>query len=253
MIRGCTKIGKSRKSSYLFGPWDSLSVGLSHCYVVNQRAVKTEIAVLRSEPSVVLAIPNRWVSESACPGGCRANNEIKTPKFQIRNRIVPRQLVPHTMWRMSKLDAVAFIVRSSAGRQARWRAKRGCGDRRTACRNHQGRAGTGTGREPPVAPAPTRSREGACSPGESVKSAQTKAASEVARLKEKNKELQIKLRHMWDWHNNEITKAGGLTFKASSLIAKALHPDSMPSEEVRLEAFKAFSAWKGDRDAARRR
>jgi len=27
----------------------------------------------------------------------------------------------------------------------------------------------------------------------------------------------------------------------------------MPSEEVRLEAFKAFSAWKGDRDAARRR
>ena len=85
-----------------------------------------------------------------------------------------------------------------------------------------------------------------------VKSAQTKAASEVARLREK-KELQVKLRHMWDWHNNEVTKAGGLTFKASSLIAKALHPDSMPSEEVRLEAFKAFSAWKGDRDAARRR
>ena len=46
-----------------------------------------------------------------------------------------------------------------------------------------------------------------------VKSSQTKAASEVARLKEKNKELQLKLRHMWDWHNNEITKAGGLTFK----------------------------------------
>ena len=47
--------------------------------------------------------------------------------------------------------------------------------------------------------------------------------------------------------------AGGLTFNASSLIAKALHPDATPSEEVRLEAFKAFSAWKGDRDAARRR
>ena len=58
-----------------------------------------------------------------------------------------------------------------------------------------------------------------------VKSAQAKAASEVARLKEKNKELQLKLRHMWEWHNNEITKAGGLTFKASSLIAKALHPE----------------------------
>ena len=46
-----------------------------------------------------------------------------------------------------------------------------------------------------------------------AKSAQTRAASEVVRLKEKNKELQLKLRHMWDWHNNEITKAGGLTFQ----------------------------------------
>jgi hypothetical protein len=85
-----------------------------------------------------------------------------------------------------------------------------------------------------------------------AKSAQTRAA-EVVRLKEKNKELQLKLRQLWDWHNNEITKAGGLTFSASSLIAKALHPDATPSEEVRLEAFKAFSAWKGDRDAAKRR
>ena len=81
-----------------------------------------------------------------------------------------------------------------------------------------------------------------------AKSAQTKAASEVARLEEKNKELQFKLRQMWDWYNNE----SGLTFKASSLIAKALHPDATPSEEVRLEAFKAFSAWKGDRDSAKR-
>ena len=86
-----------------------------------------------------------------------------------------------------------------------------------------------------------------------LRSAQTKATSEVARLNETNKELQSQLRQMWDWYNNEITSVGGLTFKASSLIAKALHPDATPSEEVRLEAFKAFSAWKGDRDAARRR
>ena len=86
-----------------------------------------------------------------------------------------------------------------------------------------------------------------------LRSAQTKATNEVARLKEKNKELQSQLRQTWSWYNNEITKAGGLTFKASSLIAKALHPDATPSEAVRLEAFKAFSAWKGDRDAARRR
>ena len=86
-----------------------------------------------------------------------------------------------------------------------------------------------------------------------AKSAQTKAASEVACLKEKNKELQFKLRHMWDWYNDGITRAGGLTFKASSLLAKALHPDATPSEEVRLEAFKAFSAWKSDSDMAKRR
>jgi hypothetical protein len=52
-----------------------------------------------------------------------------------------------------------------------------------------------------------------------AKFAQTKAISEIARLKEKNKELQAQLRQMWDRYNK----------------------------------FKAFSAWKGDRDAARRR
>ena len=88
---------------------------------------------------------------------------------------------------------------------------------------------------------------------ESVRKFAQTQASEVTRLKEKNKELRFKLRQMWDWHNDEITKTGGLTFKASSLIAKALHPDAPPSEEVRLEAFKAFSAWKSDRDAAKRR
>jgi len=86
-----------------------------------------------------------------------------------------------------------------------------------------------------------------------ARSTKTKAISEIACLKEKNKELQSQLRQMWDWYNNEITSVGSLTFKASSLIAKALHPDATPSEEVRLEAFKAFSAWKSDKDAARRR
>ena len=48
-----------------------------------------------------------------------------------------------------------------------------------------------------------------------AKFAQTKA-NEVTRLKSKNKELRFKLRQMWDWHNDEITKTGGLTFKAGS-------------------------------------
>jgi len=43
------------------------------------------------------------------------------------------------------------------------------------------------------------------------------AASEVARLKEKNKELRFKLRQMWDWYNDEITKAGGLTFSTPAV------------------------------------
>ena len=86
-----------------------------------------------------------------------------------------------------------------------------------------------------------------------LRSTQTKADCEVACLKKKNKELQSQLCQTWNWYNNEITRSGGLTFKASSLIAKALHPDAMPNEDVRLQAFKAFSAWKSDRDAARRR
>ena len=141
---------------------------------------------------------------------------------------------------------------SNAERQARWRAKRDAeiealraaiikaGLARAQAENHLLRQRV-------------LDLETALARRESVaKFAQTQA-SEVARLKEKNKELQLKLRHMWDWHNNEITKTGGLTFKASSLIAKALHPDATPSEEIRLDAFKAFSAWKSDRDVARRR
>jgi len=147
---------------------------------------------------------------------------------------------------------VVFIVISNAERQARWRAKRDAeiealraaiikaGLARAQAENHLLRQRV-------------LDLETALARRESVaKFAQTQA-SEVARLKEKNKELKFKLRQMWDWHNNEITKTGGLTFKASSLIAKALHPDATPSEEIRLDAFKAFSAWKSDRDVARRR
>jgi hypothetical protein len=86
-----------------------------------------------------------------------------------------------------------------------------------------------------------------------LRSAHAKADCEVACLKKQNKELQSQLHQTWNWYNNEITRAGRLTFKASSLIAKALHPDATPNEEVRLQAFKAFSAWKSDRDAALRR
>jgi hypothetical protein len=165
--------------------------------------------------------------------------------------MVPRQLVPHTMWRMSNFDAVAFI-KKQCRTAVRRRAKRDAeidALRAAIVKAELARAQA----ENYLLRQRVLDLEKALVHWESAaKSAQTRAA-EVVRLKEKNKELQLKLRQLWDWHNNEITKAGGLTFRASSLIAKALHPDATPSEEVRLEAFKAFSAWKGDRDAAKRR
>jgi chromosome segregation ATPase len=87
----------------------------------------------------------------------------------------------------------------------------------------------------------------------SLENARTEADYEVACLEKQTKELQSQLHQTRNWYNNQITRADGLTFKASSLIAKALHPDATPDEEVRLQAFKAFSAWKSDRNAARRR
>ena len=165
--------------------------------------------------------------------------------------MVPRQLVPHTMWRMTNFDAVAFI-KQQCRTAARRRAKRDAeidALRAAIVKAELARAQA----ENYLLRQRVLDLEKALVHWESAaKSAQTRAA-EVVRLKEKNKELQLKLRQLWDWHNNEITKAGGLSFRASSLIAKALHPDATPSEEVRLEAFKAFSAWKGDRDAAKRR
>ena len=150
-------------------------------------------------------------------------------------------------------EAVAFIVISNAERQARWRAMRDAEIEALRAATIKAELALAQA-ENHLLRQRILDLETALARRESAaKSAQTKAASEVACLKEKNKELQFKLRHMWDWYNDEITRAGGLTFKASSLLAKALHPDATPSEEVRLEAFKAFSAWKSDSDVAKRR
>ena len=154
---------------------------------------------------------------------------------------------------MLDFQAVGFIMISNAERQERWRAERDA--EIEAVRAATTKAALALAQaENDLLRQRVLDLETALARRESaLRSAQTKANSEVACLKEKNKELQSQLRQTWNWYNNEITSVGGLTFKASSLIAKALHPDATPSEEVRLEAFKAFSAWKGDRDAARRR
>ena len=150
-------------------------------------------------------------------------------------------------------EAVAFIVISNAERQARWRAIRDAEIKALRAATIKAELVLAQAENHVLRQRILDLEKALVRRESAVKSSQTKAASEVARLKEKNKELKFKLRHMWDWHNNEITKTGGLTFKASSLLAKALHPDATPSEEVRLEAFKAFSAWKSDSDMAKRR
>ena len=154
---------------------------------------------------------------------------------------------------MLDFEALALIVISNAERQERWFAKRDAEVEALPAEITKAALALAQAENDLLRQRVLDLETGLARRESALRSAQTKATSELARLKEKNKELQSQLRQMWDWYNNEIAKAGGLTFKASSLIAKALHPDATPSEEVRLEAFKAFSAWKGDRDAARRR
>jgi hypothetical protein len=42
-------------------------------------------------------------------------------------------------------------------------------------------------------------------------------------------------------------------FETQGAIAKGLHPDRQPSEAERASALKLFTAWKADKDKARRR
>jgi hypothetical protein len=109
-------------------------------------------------------------------------------------------------------EAVAFIVISNAERQARWRAIRDAEIKALRAATIKAELVLAQAENHVLRQRILDLEKALVRRESAVKSAQTKAASEVARLREK-KELQVKLRHMWDWHNNEITKAGGLTFK----------------------------------------
>jgi len=109
-------------------------------------------------------------------------------------------------------EAVAFIVISNAERQARWRAIRDAEIKALRAATIKAELVLAQAENHVLRQRILDLEKALVRRESAVKSAQTKAASEVARLREKNKELQVKLRHMWDWHNNEITKAGGLTF-----------------------------------------
>jgi hypothetical protein len=63
------------------------------------------------------------------------------------------------------------------------------------------------------------------------------------------------LRHIRQWHEQEMAKTGRMSFATHVAIAKVLHPDrrKQASEADIDEAYKQFNAWKADKDKARRR
>lgn len=74
----------------------------------------------------------------------------------------------------------------------------------------------------------------------------------VARLQRENSELRKEITAMRKHFDKHSEKQGAMSFKTVSMISKALHPDSKPSDRDRAEAFKAFSGWKAERNAAKR-
>jgi hypothetical protein len=74
----------------------------------------------------------------------------------------------------------------------------------------------------------------------------------VARLQRANQELRKEIAAMREQFEKQSQKQGVMSFKTASMISKALHPDSKPTDHDRAEAFKAFSGWKADRNAAKR-
>src|SRR5262249_45468794 len=70
-------------------------------------------------------------------------------------------------------------------------------------------------------------------------------------LKTRVHNLTAELRASREWIKHGADT--GMNFKTMSAIAKALHPDHKPSEAERAEACKLFTAWKGDKDKARRK
>ena len=71
---------------------------------------------------------------------------------------------------------------------------------------------------------------------------------ELLGFKKANSELRKEIAAMREHFDKQET--GGDELKTVSMISKALHPDSKPSDQDRAEAFKAFSGWKADRNTA---
>jgi hypothetical protein len=74
----------------------------------------------------------------------------------------------------------------------------------------------------------------------------------IAQLQKTNNELRKEIAAMRKHFDKQSQTQGMMSFKTVSMISKALHPDSKPSDHDRAEAFKAFSGWKADRNAVER-
>ena len=75
----------------------------------------------------------------------------------------------------------------------------------------------------------------------------------IKSLTTENKNLKVKLAILKRQFEDGLATAGGMSFETLGAIAKGLHPDRQPSEAERASALKLFTAWKADKDKARRR
>jgi chromosome segregation ATPase len=77
----------------------------------------------------------------------------------------------------------------------------------------------------------------------------------IKALTTQNRNLRAEMRHMGEWHRSEMSKVGGMSFATQGALAKVLHPDTRKqATEAQIdEACRLFTAWKADKDKARRR
>jgi hypothetical protein len=82
---------------------------------------------------------------------------------------------------------------------------------------------------------------------------------EIKRLRTRVRKLTAEMRHIGEWHWQEMARVGGMTFATMSAIAKPLMPDhrkhlTRAELDTELdEACKQFTAWKADKDSAKRK
>jgi len=83
---------------------------------------------------------------------------------------------------------------------------------------------------------------------------ETKAEIMIKGLRTQLRHRQAELRSLVDWKNTTgIPEKGGMSRTTYVKVAKALHPDSTPSDADRAEGVRAFNAWVDELKTAVRR